>query len=89
MLKMKIPDLAQLVLKSFDVGKQESFFQSQEILQGMSLCDIGLSDSEIIINALKKFKPGRYSMHSSILEQVIAGDKLRKDAFIQAEFYPK
>lgn len=55
-LKMRQPDLELMILQQFNDIVKKEFFQSQEILQGKSLCDICLSDSELIKEQIKNNK---------------------------------
>lgn len=78
-----------MILSSFGELLKSEFFQSQEMLQGKSLCDICLSDSELIKEAIKSNKNQNTTLNASTIEDVIAGDKLRKETFVSTEFYPK
>lgn len=86
---MRQPDLELMILQSFNELLKSEFFQSQEILQGKSLCDICLSDSELIKEAIKNTKNQNAMLNASMIEDIIDGDKLRKETFVSTEFYPK
>jgi hypothetical protein len=49
---MRIPDLEYVALNSFEELQAKNFFQSQEILQGKSICEISLSDCESVEHGL-------------------------------------
>lgn len=53
------------------------------------MCDICLSDSELIKEAIKNNKNQNALLQASTIEDIIAGDKLRKETFISIDFYPK
>ena len=86
---MRQPDLELMILQQFNDLLKSEFFQSQEILQGKSLCDICLSDSEQMKESIKYSKGQTSTLNASTIEDIIAGDKLRKDTFVITEFYPK
>ena len=51
-IEMRRPDLHYLLMNTFDTLKKNDFFVLQEVLDGRSICDICLSDTKTIKEAL-------------------------------------
>ena len=75
-LRMKSPDLEHLVLNDFEALKKNSFFNSQEILLGKSICEICLSDPETIKESLLNFEENgiHASLEGSLARFLTKGD---------------
>lgn len=54
-MNMRMPDLKYIIMNNFELLKVNSFFQSQELLQGKSICDICLNDMETVQNGLMSY----------------------------------
>jgi len=52
-VEMRRPDLRYLLMNTFDSLKEKDFFVLQEVLKGRSICDICLSDTKTIKEALR------------------------------------
>ena len=52
-VEMRRPDLRYLLMNTFDSLKEKDFFVLQEVLNGRSICDICLSDTKTIKEALR------------------------------------
>jgi len=52
-VEMRRPDLRYLLMNTFDSLKEKHFFVLQEVLKGRSICDICLSDTKTIKEALR------------------------------------
>lgn len=89
MMRMKIPDLEYLVLNSYDDIRKKDFFMAQEILQGKMIGDICLSSAESWIEALTQFRQEWQEIKGCIVEQVIDGDRVRREHMQSCCFYPK
>lgn len=59
------------------------------MLLGKSICDICLSDSRSVREALANYKQERSNINCSIVFELVKGDELRKEAFKEIKFYPK
>ena len=71
--------------------KDKDFFQSQLILQGKSICDICITDQKSVRKATSQYSDyTEYTdLKGSIIEEIIADDKIRRDALRETKFYPK
>jgi hypothetical protein len=54
-VEMRMPDLRYLLMNTFDSLKEKHFFVLQEVLNGRSICDICLSDTKTIKEALRTY----------------------------------
>ena len=45
---MRIPDLRMLILNNYESMKEKEFFLKQEILMGISICDLNLDNVDEI-----------------------------------------
>jgi len=89
-LEMKIPDMRYFILNTVQDLVQNEFFKPLEILQGMSIADIYLSDYSYYRTAVHKFKANEEGdIKQTYLEDLLAGDSIRKEAFKQLNFFPK
>jgi len=77
-MRMKIPDLEYIVLRSYDDVKSKDFFTAQEILQGKMLGDICLSSAESWFTALSSFRQEWKEIKGCVVEKVIDGDVIRR-----------
>ena len=56
LLQMKEGTLDLLILNNFEKHRRNNFFQSFEILNGMSICDISLGNLHEINKAIHSYK---------------------------------
>ena len=90
-MRQRIPDLEYIVLNSFEDLKDKDFFRSQLILQGKSICDICITDQKAVRKATSVEVDGKAytTLKGSIIEQVIQGDGIRRQAMQETKIYPK
>ena len=86
---MRVPDLEYIVMNTFEDIKKRDFFQTQEILQGKTICDISLSDPKAVKEALNThllLKEEDKCSKQSILQFITQGDHYRNSMFSQIGF---
>lgn len=54
-MNMRLPDINFIVMNNFEQLKMNFFFQSQQLLQGKSICDICINEMQTVKSSLKSF----------------------------------
>jgi len=88
-IEMRRPDLHYLLMNTFDTLKKNDFFVLQEVLDGRSICDICLSDTKTIKEALNMYDPSHIKIENSIIYEFAREDRMRLEALKDIGFYPK
>ena len=88
-VEMRRPDLRYLLMNTFDSLKEKHFFVLQEVLKGRSICDICLSDTKTIKEALRIYQPDSIRIENTIIHEFSAEDRMRLEAMKDIGFYPK
>lgn len=85
-----MPDLKYVFLNSYEDLLSQNFFQSQELLEGKSLCDIAINDYQIVCDncALALQKKSKVETNT-LLNKICENDSYRKKMFQQIEFVDK
>ena len=78
-----------LLMNTFDSLKEKDFFVLQEVLNGRSICDICLSDTKTIKEALRIYEPDSIRIENTIIHEFSEEDRMRLEAMKDIGFYPK
>lgn len=55
-MNQRLPDINFIVMNNFEQLKMNFFFQTQELLQGKSICDICINEIQTVKSSLKSFQ---------------------------------
>ena len=89
-MAMRLADLKYLVTKTFEDIQRTDFFQTQEILEGKSVCDISITDPKSVSKALQQWpllsEEDRLSKQSC-LELITQKDRFRVKLFQKSGYF--
>lgn len=71
--QMRLPTMENMIVKSFrQMVEDESFFKSQTCLHGLSICELGMNDPNMIQMALSRYKGNdNKETEFTILEDIV------------------